>query len=310
MPLSRRIALSNGKAAETAKIPKSELFTALILFFSIWILTFSLAVSVRGETAAEPAVIDTMVTVDGVGFHFQVIEGGNPTILLESGGGMDLSEWKDMAPSLALQTGATVVSYSRAGFGKSELPDVPCDMKVETEWLWKALDQLGLDSNLVLVGHSYGGWMIRLEASMYPADVVGLVFVDPFSAKFVDKLGVEYLDEHPMAGKLPFDTSDPSKLDKYQLALMRMVGDGLGPKMKIMKDADVPEGIPVVIIRSALQTLPKVEEQKAWDDALEEIAASIDGAVLLVAEKSNHMIPWNQPDIIIEALEYVIEKVR
>jgi pimeloyl-ACP methyl ester carboxylesterase len=215
-----------------------------------------------------------------------------------------------MAPRLALKTGATVVTYSRAGFGRSELPDVPSNMKVEAGWLWKALGQLGLDSDLVLVGHSYGGWMILLEASMYPDDVAGLVFVDPFSTKLVDKLGLEYLDEHPMAGKLPFDRSDPSKLDKYQLALVRMVGDGLGPKMKIMRNADVPEGIPVVVIRSALQTMPKVEEQKAWDDALEEMAASIDGAVLIVAEKSNHMIPFNQPDIIIEAVEYVIEKVR
>jgi pimeloyl-ACP methyl ester carboxylesterase len=268
--------------------------------------------TIAAQEAADDdlTVIDTMVTVEGIGLHFQVIEGGGPTILLESGGGMNLTEWKELAPRLAHETGATVVSYSRAGFGKSDLPEVPCDMRVEAEWLWDALGKLGLDRDIVLVGHSYGGWMIRLEASMYPDDILGMIFVDPFSAEFVDILGVEYLDDHPMAGKLPFDTSDLSKLDKSQLALVRMVKGGLGPKMDIMKKTSVPEGIPVVIIASGLQTLPKTEEQEAWDSALERMAASIDGAVLITAEQSNHMIPWNQPDIIVEVVVDVVGKVK
>jgi len=112
------------------------------------------------------------------------------------------------------QTGATVVSYDRAGFGKSDLPDSPCDMKVEAGWLWKSLKHLGFEKDIILVGHSYGGWMIRIEASENPDAVSGIVFIDPFSVEFVDLLGVEYLDQHPMTGKLPFDTSQPEKLTK------------------------------------------------------------------------------------------------
>jgi pimeloyl-ACP methyl ester carboxylesterase len=289
-------------------VPK--IFAAVTLFISIWLLVVSLSFAAQADTDIDLTVIDTMVTVEGIGLHFQVIEGGGPTILLESGGGMNLTEWKDLAPRLALETGATVVSYSRAGFGQSDLPKVPCDMRVEAAWLWDALGKLGLGRDIVLVGHSYGGWMVRLEASMYPDDILGIVFVDPFSAEFVDILGIEYLDDHPMAGKLPFDTSDLSKLDKSQLALVRMVKGGLGPKMDIMKKTTVPEGIPVVIIASGLQTLPKAEEQEAWDNALERMAASIDGAVLITAEQSNHMIPWNQPDIIVEAVVDVVGKVK
>jgi pimeloyl-ACP methyl ester carboxylesterase len=262
----------------------------------------------QGESVDGPAAIDSMITVDGIGFHFNIIEGGPLNIVLESGGGMDLLEWKDMAPRLARETGATVISYSRAGFGRSDLPETPCDMMVEAGWLWNALGQLGRDMDIILVGHSYGGWMIRLEASMYPEDILGIVFVDPFSAEFVEIMGVEYLDNHPMTGKLPFDTSDPSKLDKSQLALVRMVAGGLGPKMEVMKDTAVPDGIPVVIIKSGLQTWPKADEQEAWDRALELMAASIDGAVLITAEESNHMIVWNQPDIVVNAVIDVVGK--
>jgi pimeloyl-ACP methyl ester carboxylesterase len=273
-------------------------------------LMMSANAAANEEPGGELTVMDTLVVVGENRLHFRVIEGGSLTILLESGGGFDLTEWKEIAPRLARETGATVVSYSRAGFGKSDLPEAPCDMKVEAAWLWNALGQLGLDRDLVLVGHSYGGWMIRLEASDYPEAIRGIVFVDPFSAEFVDILGVEYLDNHPMAGKHPFDTSDLSVLSKYQRALVRMIGGGLGPKMEIMKETTVPEGIPVVIIRSGLQTFPKAEEQEAWDTALERMAVSIDGAVLLVAEESNHMINLNQPDIIIEAVKDVVEKVK
>jgi hypothetical protein len=148
--------------------------------------------------------------------------------------------------------------------------------------------------------------MVRLEASEFPEAVRGIVFVDPFTCEFVDLLGVEYLDNHPMAGKLPFDASDPTKLSKLQKALVRMVGGGLAPKMDIMTTTAVPDGIPVVIITCGLRTFPLEEEQQAWRKAHEQMAESINGAILVVAEKSNHMIPWFQPDIIVESLKKVM----
>jgi pimeloyl-ACP methyl ester carboxylesterase len=40
------------------------------------------------------------------------------------------------------------------------------------------LDNAGVKRPLVLVGHSYGGWLVRLYASSYPAEVVGMVLVE------------------------------------------------------------------------------------------------------------------------------------
>jgi pimeloyl-ACP methyl ester carboxylesterase len=252
--------------------------------------------------------VETLVQVGKYRLNFQVIEGGNLTILLEAGGGMDSREWNNIASRLAPTTGATIVSYDRAGFGKSDLPETPGDMREEVDWLWQGLQTLKLDKKLILVGHSFGGWMIRLFASEHPDAVGGMVFVDPFTNEFVDMLGVEYLDNHPMAGKIPFDTSHPEKLTKIQRALVRMVGDGLGPKMEIMRKTSIPSGIPVVVITSGKPFLPKTEEQEAWRRAHEQLTASIEGATLLVAEKSGHMVPVSQPDLIIEAVMKVIHR--
>jgi len=288
-------------------LSKSGIVLFAILYLLMWSMGMIGPTIVWAEDDPGPTVVDTLVSVQGFRLNFRIIKGGSPTILLEAGGAMDLTEWGAIAPELALKTGATVVSYDRAGFGKSDLPEYPCDMKVEAGWLWKSLKHLGFEKDIILVGHSYGGWMIRIEASENPHAVSGIVFIDPFSVELVDLLGVEYLDQHPMAGKLPFDTSQPEKLTKLQRALVRMVGKGLGPKVEIMNKTVVPKGIPVFIIKSALPFLPKQEEQKAWNQALDRMAASIEGSVLVVAEKSNHMIPFMQPELVIET---VIKAIR
>lgn len=266
-----------------------------------------------GTVSAAPhptAAVDTLVALDGFNLHFRIIEGGSPTILLESGGGMGLTQWNDLAPELARRTGATVVSYDRAGFGESDLPRQPCAIDIEAGWLWRSMKHLGFDEDVVLVGHSYGGWMIRIEASENPDAVSGMVFIDPFSADFVDILGVAYCDQHPMMGNHGFDTSQPEKLTKQQRALVRMCQNGLSPKMAIMRNTAIPRGIPVFIIKSALPWLPKEEEQKAWSAALDQMAASIEGAKLIVAEQSDHMITHRQPDLIIETVSDAVRLAR
>jgi pimeloyl-ACP methyl ester carboxylesterase len=273
-----------------------------LLCVAMWSMRMIGFANASAEDNPGPAVVDTLVRVDGFNLNFRIFKGGSPNILLEAGGGMDLTEWKNIAPELAAKTGATVICYDRAGFGKSDLPDHPCDMKVEAGWLWQSLKHLGYEQNIILVGHSYGGWMIRMEASENPDAVRGIVFIDPFSVEFVDLMGVDYLDQHPMTGKLPFDTSQPEKLTKQQRALVRMVDKGLGPKVAIMRNTTIPKGIPVFIIKSALPTWPKEEEQNAWNQALHKMAASIEGSELIVAKESNHMIPFQQSDLVIDTV--------
>ena len=277
--------------------------TGLLTVFLVW-------GAANAQADGPPKVEEHLVDAGSYQLNFKVIRGEGPVVLLEAGGGMDSSEWQDLVPRIAETTGATVVAYDRPGFGKSDLPDIPCDMREESGSLWRALAKLGLDEQVVAVGHSYGGWVIRLHANDYPDAVAGLVFVDPFNSEFVDAFGVEYCDQHPMMGKHPFDTSEPEKLTREQKALVRMVGKGLGPKMAIMRDSMIKEGIPVRLITSGRPFLPKAEEQEAWRLAHEQVVASIPGAVLIEALESDHMIPWQQPDLVLEQIREVVDEVR
>ena len=256
-------------------------------------------------------VVDKLIDVGRTRLNFTVIAGSDTAILLEVGGGADSTGWGDFPKLLAQETGATVVTYDRAGFGKSDLPDTPYDMVEEVDWFMNGLHQLGLDEDIILAGHSYGGWLIRLTASRYPKAISGMVFIDPFSAEFVDLLGVEYIDAHPYAPKdPPMAAMPPEELTKNQRGGLRMLKEGVGPKAEIMRKTTIPENVPVRIITAGKSWWLTPEEDRAWRKAHEQMAALIPGAKLIVAEESDHLIPEKQPEIIIEAVREVIRLAR
>jgi pimeloyl-ACP methyl ester carboxylesterase len=305
--MERRMKMSS----QTTVRPKSVTSTLKCALLALAIMA-PLSTPVKAQDQAIQAV-EKLVDVGGYNLNFRIIPGQGPTILLESGGGLDSTEWNALAPRLARETGATVIAYDRAGFGKSDLPETKYDLREDTAALWRGLRILGFDRNLILVGHSYGGFLIRFEAAEHADSVLGLIFVDPFTVELVDIFGIEYCDNHPMMGKLPFDTSHPETLSKIQRAEVRMVGapvSNLAEKIDIMRKAVVPEGIPVRVITSGTAFLPKPEEQKAWRESHERLTASIKGAKLVVADKSGHMIPWNQPDLIVSVVSEVVRLAR
>lgn len=265
--------------------------------------------AVRAEQSPPtPEAVEKLVNVGQYSLNFRIIPGKGPAILLESGGGMDSREWTALVPVLARETGATIIAYDRAGFGKSDLPETEYDLHEDTDALWRGLKQLGFDQNLILVGHSYGGFLIRFEAGEHPGSVKGLVFVDPFTVEFVDAMGIEACTNHPMMGKLPFDTSKPEKLNKYQRALVRMVGapnNNLAEQCAAVRKTVLPRGLPVRLITSGKDWLSP-EEQKMWRQSHESLTASIEGAKLVVAERSNHMIPFMQPDLVVSVVKEVV----
>jgi pimeloyl-ACP methyl ester carboxylesterase len=116
-----------------------------------------------------------------------------------------------------------------------------------------------------------------------------------------------------MMGKLPFDTSRPETLSKLQRAMVRMAGApvrNLAKNIAVMRKAVIPEGIPVRVITSGTAFLPKPEEQKAWRESHERLTASIKGATLVVAEKSGHMIPYSQPDLLVSVVSEVVRLAK
>jgi pimeloyl-ACP methyl ester carboxylesterase len=99
-----------------------------------------------------------------------------PAVVLEAGLGDFSVEWSLVQPGVSRF--ARVCSYDRAGDGWSDLGPHPRTMHQIVYELHTLLEKAGVKPPVLLVGHSYGGWLVRLYANTYPADVAGMVLVD------------------------------------------------------------------------------------------------------------------------------------
>jgi len=100
----------------------------------------------------------------------------SPTVILESGSGGPSVDWLMVQPEVSKF--ARVCSYDRAGYGWSDSgPEPRSSLQIAHE-LKQLLQASGERGPYVLVGHSMGGYDIRVYTSHYPNDVVGMVLVD------------------------------------------------------------------------------------------------------------------------------------
>ena len=114
---------------------------------------------------------------DGRHLNLRCSGSGPQTVLLEAGAVADSSTWFKVQPLLAAH--ARVCAYDRAGFGFSSEGPMPRDLDADVSDLHALIQQAGLSTPLVMVGHSLGSNIVRQYASRYPADVGAMVLLDP-----------------------------------------------------------------------------------------------------------------------------------
>jgi pimeloyl-ACP methyl ester carboxylesterase len=115
----------------------------------------------------------------GTRLHLVDAGSGTPTVILEAGIAASSLSWTLVQPEVAKF--ARVASYDRAGLGWSDAAGEPRAMERSGAELYALLEAASIPPPYILVGHSYGGLLVRAYAAMHPRDVAGLVLVDPVS---------------------------------------------------------------------------------------------------------------------------------
>lgn len=127
-----------------------------------------------------------------------------PTLILLHEGLGSVSLWRDFPQQLAAATGWGVLAYSRAGYGMSDLADLPRPldyMSIEaTVVLPEVLDAVGLKQG-VLLGHSDGATIAAIYAG-HVADkrLLGIALMAPHF--FTEPVGLQAIAE----AKIAYDT--------------------------------------------------------------------------------------------------------
>jgi pimeloyl-ACP methyl ester carboxylesterase len=117
-----------------------------------------------------------LVDVGSYKMHIHCTGQGSPAVVLDAGLGDSYISWRKVQPEIAKFT--RVCSYDRAGLGYSDSSPRQRTSKVIAEELHTLLQNAGIASPFILVGHSMGGYDVRLFAGLYRGEVAGMVLVD------------------------------------------------------------------------------------------------------------------------------------
>ena len=118
-----------------------------------------------------------LVQVNRHRLHLQILGGGEPVVVLESGIAASSISWQIVQSAVARFS--TVFAYDRAGLGWSDSDSATKSLHRAVDELRTALARASLPAPYVLVGHSFGAYLVRLFVARHPEEVAGLVLVDP-----------------------------------------------------------------------------------------------------------------------------------
>lgn len=226
---------------------------------------------------------------------------GSPTLVLEAGMGSDSATWSPVHDDLAALT--RTCAYDRTGRGRSDGGSAGdlAGMSDELATLLAAADE---PPPYIVVGHSLGSVIGRVHASLRRDDVAGLVLVDGFDPDIFDERVVPLLG--PIRDLYVGQTAD----------LWRAVGsvESIDAERSRgqLADSDVA-GLPIEAIIA-----PRVDAR--LDDAtnraiLDSMAAGYEAlspghVTFTVAWGSSHMVQFDRPEVVVEAVRRIIGAVR
>ena len=272
-----------------------------------------------------------MVDIGGRSLHVVGTDGRGPVILFEAGGGAFSSSWLKVQTAVARELRVPTISYDRAGLGWSDAGTLPYRISDKADDLDALLRALAVDTPIVLVGHSYGGWVAQAFASRYPERIGALVLVDPNSSHFfaqypkkVAKIEADGRKLPPRGFKrlglrlqrnwfarqtgAPRSAFEPVLSDRHQNTLGHMLG-AFGETRQRLENVRFPD-VPTIMISRGLpqKGFPwgDAASEAAWRDGHAKLIEHLSDAEHWIADRGTHAVVVDQPEIVVAAIRQIL----
>lgn len=286
-----------------------------------------------------------VIDVDGHRLHIHCMGEGSPTVILEAALNGCSIDWCQVEPEVARFT--RVCTYDRAGYGWSDPGTRPRTATRMAQELHTLLAQSKIEPPYVLVGHSYGGQLVRVYADQYPDDVVGMVLVDSshenqlerayqlmsWQARMLDNLNWQLYRLHPILARLGI-----LRLTRQAYQWIEIYPPELQPIAVALEDQStafdwtfgeasaIPEcnaylraakplrDIPLTVISGGLAQDPDDPQQqllrRVWNELQGELARLSPRGKHIIAKESGHIVQLSEPDHVVSAIRQVVEEAR
>jgi pimeloyl-ACP methyl ester carboxylesterase len=224
---------------------------------------------------------------------------GRPLVVLEAGGGDALGTWSSVQASIA--EFARVCAYDRPTLIRNGVgPNASSSPAAVVQTLHDVLSALGELPPYVMVGHSYGGMIIRLYATNHPTDVIGLVFIDSSHEDQLTRF--EAIDPNTARELRAPARSEAVDLEAFSAALAANRWRGTIPIVVLThgKSPSAPPG----------RETQTQELEKAWLEMQRELATRSPDSTHIIATHSGHYIHRDEPALVVDAIRRVLTDSR
>ena len=275
------------------------------------------------------------VDVGGYKMHLRCIGEGSPTVILESGLGDSYVSWRRVQPQIS--TFARVCSYDRAGIGYSDSSSDPRTSQVIATQLHRLLQAAAIAPPYILVGHSMGGYTVRLFAALYRTEVAGMVLVDAshpdqenrFPPELKNMWATQIRESEFLAYSMPFgiprllglcDDDPVQRAAECNFHSAREVVAELKsfPESAAQTSATPALGnLPLAVLshdpgKPSADLPPDLAKpvNDAWEKMQEELSHLSTRGTQTIAKNSGHYIQFDRPEIVIDVVKTVLDQAR
>ena len=264
-----------------------------------------------------------MIPVGDYKLHLYCTGDGTPTIIIEPGMGMDWVSWSNVTLKLG---GMRVCVYDRAGYGWSEAGPRPRTAYQVASELHSLLTNAHVPEPYVLVGHSFGGYVVRIYASRYSHSICGVVLVDasdedapnasapaaaasrfPRIRELIPPLGSQRLERLYLGARAvppQFKSLPPSYQNRFlvassleQLRSERNEFDSLPLTEIQVRESPFPRDLPLEVITAVHGSQRPTPSRLA---GLSQFGKQI------FAANSGHSVQVDRPDVVLDAIQSLL----
>ncbi len=292
------------------------------------------------SSAARPAAapsgdVARSVDIGGGRSMFLTCSGaGSPTVVLVSGLGERADNWavttdpatsgQAVFPQVAKVS--RVCAYDRPGTetttaaGRQESRSTPVPQPTTGTAAAADLQALlvasGEPGPYVLVGHSYGGDVVRLFAAAHPAATAGMVLVDALSENLPDRLTPQQSADLEKLNS-PSTQGRPPGAEEFRFGVVfpelraitstpRVPTVVLSADRKVISSADIATGqLPPFVTQEFADAL-----WAAQLAAQDELAGKFPGSTHVTRTNAGHYIHIEQPQVVVDAIRQVVDAAR
>lgn len=282
--------------------------------------------------------------VGGYRLHYKITGDKGPLVIFDAGMGCNSLDWVMVEPEIAKF--ARVLTFDRAGYGWSDPgPEPRTSMQIVKE-LHELLAKIEIPGPYIFVGHSFGGLNVRLYAAEYPSDVLGLVLVDASHEDQIEKMPfIPYATYREILHALSFF----APFGSHRWLIPYIFGDDLKTYPQVSRDLRKAKQCQNQAIRTAYAELRDFRESleqmrdkakfilnvplfvlsagkvdpvpgfdqktlrlfmQIWGHLQQNLAEQSPFGKNIIAEHSGHMIHWEQPELVIEAVSQLVKLTK